>query len=358
VTNGSGQLVAVTIPPEDDPAQDGRGWVPWLWALLVVLLVAGAAAAAYFLSRPKQVVVPPVVGESLTSARTQLQNAGFTVGGPYRQASGKPAGTVIGESPRGNAKADKGSTVALTVSEGRGKVTIPSVKGESKGEAVKTLKGYSLKVSRTLGQASSEFPSGQATGTNPGAGKTVPRGTPLALFISTGAPVKEVPNVKGQNAAAASATLHSEGFRTKIVRVVDGSVTAGQVLDQTPSSGKAAPGTTVTLTVAKRPASGTVPAVAGDQTAQAISALNSAGFTNVDKTYRAVRNPAKAGTVLAQRPSGSSTAAKSTTVTIVIGSYHGVTTSTSTTSSTTSTSTTSTSSSNPIATGGVGTSTQ
>ena len=41
----------------------------------------------------------------------------------------KTAGTVIGQDPLGGTKANKGSTVTLTVSHGPGNATVPSVVG-------------------------------------------------------------------------------------------------------------------------------------------------------------------------------------------------------------------------------------
>jgi eukaryotic-like serine/threonine-protein kinase len=352
VTNGSGSIPVVVVgdqPPEDDH----RGWVPWLWGLLVVLLVAGAAAAAYFLSRPKQVLVPSVTNEPYTVAASQLRQAGFRAN-PYRVANSRVAGTVLGQTPSGNTKADKGSTVTLRVSKGRGNVRIPSVQGDSKATAVKTLKGYGLKVSRTESVASTRWAKGKATGTSPGAGQSVPTGTKIVLVISTGVPQKTVPEVKGQTASAATATLRADGFHVRFSREVDGSVTAGQVLDQTPAGNtKAAPGTTVTLTVAKAPAKGTVPSVIGDPTSGAISALQTAGFSNYKEEYRTVHTSDKAGTVVAQTPVGGSTQLKSTTVVIVIGRYHGTST-TSTSSTTTTTTTTTTSTSTTPTNGAVG----
>ncbi|MGH2908280.1 MAG: Stk1 family PASTA domain-containing Ser/Thr kinase, partial [Solirubrobacteraceae bacterium] len=285
VTNGSGALPAVVVSDRRVQEDHGRGWWPWLWALLVVLLVAGAAAAAYFLGRPRQVIVPSVTNEPYNVALTQLRQAGFHAQ-PYRVADDKVAGTVLGQTPKGNHKADKGSVVTLRVSKGPGNVRIPSVQGESKATARKTLTTYGLKVARTESVTSSRWAAGKATGTSPGAGQSVPSGQKITLLISSGTPKKTIPSVKGQNAGAAKATLQGDGFQVKIVRVVDGSVTAGQVLNQTPAGNtQAAPRSLVTITVAKAPARGTVPSVTGDPTAEAISALSAAGFRSYREQY-------------------------------------------------------------------------
>ena len=87
---------------------------------LLVLLLAGGGVAAYLILRPEKVVVPGVVNEDLNTARTQLQNAGFTVGSPIQVTGTQKAGTVIAQDPQAGTKAKEGSSVSLTVSSGPG----------------------------------------------------------------------------------------------------------------------------------------------------------------------------------------------------------------------------------------------
>ncbi len=316
----SGQMAAV-VPPgsdEDDEPRRGGGWRPWLLGLLVLALVVGAAAAAYFLSRPKQVVVPKVVNQTFSVARTRLQNAGFQV---YRvpQSNGKAVGTVLSESPGGATKADKGSTVTLTVSTGQGKVSIPSVQGESRARARVSLKSFGLKVSRTEPQASSRFPTGSATGTSPGAGTSVPKGDSVILFISSGRPTATVPDVGDDPQGTATATLTNDGFKVSVVRQTTSTTTAGDVVAQDPAPNTtAATGSTVTITVARAPALVDVPSVVDGQVGAAFTALQTAGF-KVNRTFQPVTHPDRVGIVLSQSPDGGAKLAKGSTVTIVVG---------------------------------------
>ena len=359
-TNGSGQM-AVVGPGGDGTGADPetaegeeperRRWGPWLWGLLVLLLVAAAAAAAYFLSRPERVVVPSVAGKQLSIARTEVQNAGFAVA-VIQQESKQRSQTVIGESPNGGTRADHGSTVTLTVSRGQGNVTVPSVQGESKATATRQLKRAGLKVTRVTVQTSSRFNAGQATGTSPGAARSVPPGTQVTLFVSSGTPQTKVPSVVGDTEATASSRLSGAGFHLNTQTQTSSTVTAGNVISQSPGAGATATkGSTVTIVVASAPSTVAVPSVINDPVGGAVSALQSAGFTVV-RTTRPVTDSKSAGIVVAQTPSGGSSQPKGATVTITIGSYRGTTspTSSSSSSSSTTTTTTTTTTSSPTST--------
>jgi beta-lactam-binding protein with PASTA domain/predicted Ser/Thr protein kinase len=337
-TNGTGEAPAVVAPEDERPRRR-----PWGWVLLVLVLIAAAAAAAYLLSRPKQVVVPAVTGDSLPVARHVLQASHFLVGSAS-QPSSKPVGTVIAQDPTGASRADKGSTVFLTVSSGPGTTSIPSVEGETVAAATKSLRHAHLTVSHTVPESSTHFSAGQVTRTDPGSGRSVPLGTPVTLFVSSGQPTKAVPNVVGETQTGATSDLTKAGFSVDTTPQPSSSVPVSAVISQTPKAGTVEPvGSTVTIVVASAPATATVPSVTGDPTSGAVSALKAAGF-NVVQHNKKVTDPAQNGIVIQQNPAGNATAKKGSTVTITIGKYTAVS------SSSSSTSTTSTSSSSPTTT--------
>jgi eukaryotic-like serine/threonine-protein kinase len=331
-TNGSGELAAV----EHIEERERRSWAVWGWVALVILLIAGAAAAAYFLTRPKQVLVPKVTGEQYTTARATLTQARFQVS-KVPVANRRPPGIVVSESPAAGTKADKGSTVTLSVSTGPGDISIPGVQGLSAAAAKRTLTHAGLRVGRVLPRADNQFPAGQATGTSPGVGRDVPHGFTVTLFISSGPPQKQVPSVIGESQTQATADLTRAGFTVHSKQQASASVPAGNVISQSPAGNtKAANGSTVTITVATAPPTVTVPAVIGDPVAGAVSALHAAGL-KVTQTQRAVTKPGNNGVVVDQTPAGNSTAKKGSTVTIVVGVLtSSSTTTTSTTKTTTS----------------------
>jgi serine/threonine-protein kinase len=325
---------------EPEPRRRRTTW--WLVAFLVALLLAGGGVAAYLLTRPAQVNVPGVVGEQFDIARTQLLNAGFKVAPPLFEKSNHPSGYVFGQDPSGGSNVDKGSTVTLTVSTGPGSVSVPAVAGDTVAQASQELKRANLKVGRTQSQSSATYPKGQVISTSPGAGTQVPAGTSVELFVSSGKPLKAVPNVVGQSQSSATSALQSAGFNVQATTQPSSTVKTGDVISQSPSGGaKATAGSTVTIVVAKKqkPTNPNVPNVKGQTAATAASALQSAGFT-VTQTPRSVKKKSENGVVLSQSPGGGTSAKKGSTVTIVVGQYIAPTSSTTTSPTTTPTTTT------------------
>ncbi len=326
-------------PPPEEPARRRRPRWPWIVAAL--LLLAGAGVAAYLLTRPVKTIVPTVVNEQISIAQTQIQNAGFTPNLIYR-TDPHPSGTVINQEPLGGTKVNEGSSVTLTVSQGPGNTPVPSVTFLSKNAAVRAITQAQLKVGRTQSESSDTVPAGDATRTDPGSGTSLPVGSSVTLFVSSGKPQVTVPDVTSQSESAAKTTLRNAGFSISTSNQTSTTVTPGTVISQSPSGGsRVAPNSSVNLVIAQAPPTANVPSVIGDKASAASSALTAAGFKVTTQTTD-VTDKTKDGVVIDQTPSANSTANKNSTVTIVVGHFKAPPTPTTPTTPTTRSTTTST----------------
>jgi serine/threonine-protein kinase len=148
--------------------------------------------------------------------------------------------------------------------------------------------------------------------------------------------------VTGQSQASATSQLSNDGFKIASTTQVSTTATPGDVISQNPSGGASvAPGTTVTIVVAKPQPKVNVPDVKGQKAGPARSTLSGAGF-KVATQQQDTTDPAQKGIVLDEIPPGGSSQTQGSTVTIVVGHFTGTSTTSASTTSTTPTTKTST----------------
>jgi beta-lactam-binding protein with PASTA domain len=111
------------------------------------VVVEGAEVRINVSKGPKQVAVPSVLGLSIDQASAQLQAAGFFVLRTDVE-SNEVAGTVVGQSPAGNATAPAGAKVTLQVSQGPTTVPVPDVTQADSDSAKAALEtaGFTVNV--------------------------------------------------------------------------------------------------------------------------------------------------------------------------------------------------------------------
>lgn len=118
---------------------------------------------------------------------------------------------------------------------------------------------------------------------DPKANSKKTKNTKITLSIAQASPKVGVPDVTGQDAAAAEQQLKAQGFEvTKTEQEVTDPNQVGKVLSQSPEGNtKAKANSTVNLTVGKAGAQTPVPSVVGQTVKDAKKALQQAGFKNI-----------------------------------------------------------------------------
>ncbi|HEX7299294.1 MAG TPA: Stk1 family PASTA domain-containing Ser/Thr kinase [Solirubrobacteraceae bacterium] len=308
-------------PPEPLPPREPRDGGRWWWWVLALLLVAGAiVGGALLLAGGQKVTVPTVVGADQASAEAGLRQAGLETDATAK-TSDRPKGEVIGQDPGGGSRAEKGSTVELTVSDGPGQVAVPAVVGLTQKSAVARLEKRGLKAEPTE-QSSTTVAKGRVISASPSEGQQVDKGSAVTLTVSSGPEQVDVPDVTGKSFDEAKSELEAAGLKATRKDQDSEDEDPGTVLGQSPKAGTQAPeDSAVQLTVAREPSQVAVPDVSGEDQAVAIRELSAAGF-EIDRQTRDVDSPEGDGVVVEQDPPGGDKAKKGSTVTIVVGTFN------------------------------------
>ncbi len=205
--------------------------------------------------------------------------------------------------------------VAYYLLAGGGKTySVPLVNGEPVATAEAGVRAAHL-VPTVVDQPSSSVKSGVVIKSSPPEGNNVAANTVVTLYVSTGAAPVNVPNVVNQSQASAESALEAAGFLVSVKQDPTATQTAGTVISQSPSSGTAKPGSTVTITVSGGATS--VPSVVGESQQTATSVLTGDGF-QVNVVQGSGGAQYAAGTVFNQVPGASTTLAKGSKVTIYV----------------------------------------
>jgi eukaryotic-like serine/threonine-protein kinase len=158
--------------------------------ILIVLAVVVVGIAAWWLTSGQYITVPSVADMSVSTARDDLSNAGLVVvvGAP-RHSYAVQAGQVISSVPASGAHISHGGTVTIIPSLGPVEATVPPVTGQPLAQADQALKTAGLKPGKPSYQVSTSIPAGVVLQTNPVAGQQWPKDKPVELVVSSGQPL-------------------------------------------------------------------------------------------------------------------------------------------------------------------------
>ncbi len=301
----------VADAPADKPPHRRRR----LGLVLLLVLALLALGSGYYLGSFRYTRAPSVLEKTLAQARTSLDDAGLQLRrGDDRFSETVARGLVVAQDPGPDARVTKGGTVTVHLSKGPDRRAVPPVTGKDPEAATAALTGVGLRVAGSPSYAwSQSVAKGLVVGTNPAAGTRLRPGTAVQLVLSRGPQPVSVPNVTGLPQDEAVAKLQHVGFRVTVQQVFSDTVAAGVVVDQSPSSGTADRGSTVTLHVSKGPDVVVVPDVVGDSVDEARSTLTDLGLK-----VKVNKFPGGPGRVLETDPGAGKRVKRGSTVTLLV----------------------------------------
>jgi beta-lactam-binding protein with PASTA domain len=284
----------------------------WLFSRRFVYLALALGAAlivgliAWWVTDGQYVTVPQVSAMAAPTARTELQNLGFTVRTGQSQHNNVVAkGDVIKTDPAVGASAKRGAVVTMFVSTGPVMIDVPQVTGLTKAAAQSGLRKAGLTPGQVSYAASSTIGAGVVISTNPVFGTPWPQDKPVGLTVSAGPPL---PNFVGQQFQAAQGQAQSGGYQLQEQANTNSNQPAGTITGQQPAAGTpVTQGEVVTVQVSTGPPEVPIPSVAGESVAEATAALEAAGF-------QVTANPGL-GNVAGTNPSGQ--APKGSVITLI-----------------------------------------
>jgi eukaryotic-like serine/threonine-protein kinase len=194
-------------------------------------------------------------------------------------------------------------------------VAVPHVEGLREEIAVAQLQATGLDHTIQR-EPSADQPEGYVFNQAPEAGRRInPATDSVTLYVSTGPPTVQVPDVRGRPRDEAVAAITAAGL-TAQVRAVPSNEPEDTVIAQAPRPGtEVEEGAAVRINVSSGPEQVAVPAVVGQPFESARSTLQAAGFR---VEVRDVDSNQPRGTVVAQDPAGNSLAARRSLVRLAV----------------------------------------
>jgi len=278
--------------------------------------------------------VPSLVGMTESEARKTLNDQGFT-GLEFVQVPCQPSpdgsqgkcgpdqvDKVIGTSPTAGTNIKKSDKLTIEVGAAADKIEVPDLANLTVDDAKKKLAEIGLTADPTTEakEVDDEAQVDKVVETNPPAATSVSRGSAVKLIIGKAKALVNVTNFVGQPYDVAARNLETAGL-TAQRKDVSSERPAGEVVDQSPKSGKVKPGTVIVLSVSSgEPATFKMINLDGMTVDEAQAALKERGWTgSFDITEQPAERPRDVGRIMEQEQGGGSDVAKNATIGIVIG---------------------------------------
>lgn len=200
--------------------------------------------------------VPDLKGLTFDEAKEQLNAKGLGIKNAGTVASDQYGeGQIVSQTPDALTKAEANTTVEVTLSSGKGEVSVPSVTGMDETTAYNTLTNSGFTPVKDYAY-SADVAQGNVIEQSPNAGSLAKSGDNVKIVISRGEEQAEatsvaVPGVTGLTEDAARSAIQNVGLAVgNVTSAYSDSVASGQIISQSPVADTAVDaGTTVDFVV-------------------------------------------------------------------------------------------------------------
>jgi len=236
-------------------------WLKWLSALLGLLLAAAVCWFVYdyfsvnkdnndpAITQEEMVPVPELADMPRNDAVRELEHLGFSVSVMEEPSPDIKRGNVISTNPAAGSELKRGTQITLTVSSGKEMTDVPDVTNLTAEEAIEELKKAGLELNPNVRRESSaNIDEGIILSQQPAGGTQIAKGSRIAITVSSGPEMVQVPSLVGLNVEQATATLSSLQLRSTVTSV-DSPKPEGQVLAVAGENTDVESGTTIELRV-------------------------------------------------------------------------------------------------------------
>jgi serine/threonine-protein kinase len=254
-------------------------------AAVALVLIAGVGAGAYFTVLNPKNPVPQLVGLTEAEARNQVSQFGWTVEVLKERSDTVAAGQIISTNPVLGANVAKRGSLTLVVSEGPTLSQLTEINALTFEAATAALTELGLKAEKIDVPDEAIAPGVVVSWSIPDqptlkAGDSVVKGTTVAVNVSSGPALRDIPNFVGKTLEEATKTLTDMGLVVvEAPTLGHPEIPAGQISIQLPGAGeKLARGGTVTLTVSKGQVTTLIPSIYGKDFATVKARLEKYGM--------------------------------------------------------------------------------
>jgi eukaryotic-like serine/threonine-protein kinase len=220
----------------------------WLALLLVVMISASASLAGWYLMEGRFTTAPALDSLSRAEAEQVAAKVGLSINFSDAYSETVARGMVISTKPGPGTKILKGARIEAALSSGPERYPMPVVVGLSQSAAEAAIENAKLKVGKVDDGYSDQIAAGTVLSASEQPGARLKRRTAINLVVCAGPEPISITDYRGTPYDAAAAALSSAGFRVVERSAHSQKVAKDLVVRQDPHSGRAATGTTITLT--------------------------------------------------------------------------------------------------------------